>query len=487
MLAVSTIGILLLKNDFNTSIDMQTKNAISEHSYMVSNISNKIVAARLQSNSILLTTSQILGVLGTIFEDSKINPTTIVALFNKNHRVLYNNVPISLDVAILDRVMGNDQEISKNEGDTDSSSRNNIYYTQILKIDKRMRLIVASPIVLEKQNFIFVTSTDISNIYTSYNSQIRYTKYMCISLSLVCAIILLTLSKLLLRPLANLNRTTAAIATGDYSQRISIYTDDELGELSKNMNIMANAVEENVCQLKEVADNRKTFINNLSHEMKTPLTSILGFADIIRIKRNLSEEELYDYSNIIFDEATRLKNLSGKLMELITIGETNLDFTGIDTADLFSQIELVMKPIMESASIPFTVSCDVCRIHIDLELFKSMIFNLLDNAIKASEKDSPICLTGRKKQDHFEFLIMDKGIGMSEDDISKVTEPFYMVDKARSRKAGGAGLGLALCVSIAEIHGASFHIASKLNEGTTVTISIPISEKGVEKNENQDK
>lgn len=467
MLAVSTIGILLLKNDFNTSIDMQTENAISEHSYMVSNISNKIITARLQSNSILLTTSQILNVLGDIFEDSKINPTTIVALFNKNNRVLYNNVPISLDTSILNSAG------SSNTSSTDS----NLYYTQILKVNGRMRLIVASPIVLEKQNFIFVTSTDISNIYASYSNQIRYTKYMCITLSLVCAIILLTLSKLLLRPLVNLNRTTSAIATGDYSQRITIYSDDELGELSYNMNIMANAVEENVNQLKEVAENRKTFINNLSHEMKTPLTSILGFADIMRIKRNLSDEELSDYSNIIFDEATRLKNLSGKLMELITIGETNLDFSETETTELFSQIELVMKPIMITNNISFTVSCDSCFIYIDLELFKSVILNLLDNAIKASENDSTISLIGKIENDDFKIQVIDKGIGMSEDDISKVTEPFYMVDKARSRKAGGVGLGLALCSSIVEIHNAKLDISSRLQHGTNVTVSIQIQKK----------
>lgn len=236
------------------------------------------------------------------------------------------------------------------------------------------------------------------------------------------------------------------------------------------MNIMADSIEENVTLLQETAENRKQFINNLSHEMKTPLTSILGFADIMRIKRNITPEELAEYSGIIFEEAKRLKSLSGKLMEIITVGETNLEFTEVTASSLFSQLELVFKPIFEKNNMNFSISYDECILCIDLELFKSMLFNIVDNAVKASSKDNTIYINERFTNGIINISVRDEGIGIDKKELNKITEPFYMIDKARSRKAGGAGLGLALCKRISEIHNARLIIESETGVGTTVTI-----------------
>lgn len=466
MVAISSIEILLLKSNFNETIEKQTESYISKHAYMVSNINNKILTRRMQSDSIILSRNNVIEIIREIFEGSGTTSSTVVALFSDVNQILYTNSPIELDMGLLEKVVTNNSEaIASNSSISD-------YYTQLLNIDGKTRLFVASIVTFEQQDLIFVTSNDISDIFASYNHQLRYAKFICIALSLVCSIILLILVKFLLRPLEYLNRTTHAIASGNYSQRINVKTHDELGMLADSMNIMADSVEENVSQLKEVAENRKEFINNLSHEMKTPLTSILGFADIIRIKRNITAEELSDYSSIIFDEAKRLKNLSGKLMELITIGETNLEFIEIETTELFSQIDLLMQPIMKNNEMLLETSCDNCIIRVDLELFKSMLLNFIDNAVKASSKDSMIQLKGNFAGESFTICIIDTGIGISKSELNKITEPFYMVDKARSRKAGGAGLGLALCKSIAEIHEADFKILSEINKGTTVKLSL---------------
>ena len=276
-------------------------------------------------------------------------------------------------------------------------------------------------------------------------------------------------------PLTRLNRATKRIAGGDYSERIQIKGRDELSELAENMNIMADSVEENIMLLSETAENRRQFINNLTHEMKTPLTSILGFADIIRIKRNITSKELSEYSGIIVEEAKRLKNLSGKLMELITVGETNLEFVSISSRELVNQIQLVLKPILDKNDITLMTQCDENILTVDCELFKSMILNLIDNAIKASKSGKTIYLTGTSGlpfSQSFTITVRDEGIGIAAEELNKITEPFYMVDKARSRKAGGAGLGLALCKRIAEIHNADFQISSTLGTGTTITITL---------------
>lgn len=454
MIAVSTTGIMILKNNYNTSIDRQIDNTLSEHEYLISNTKNKISAERLKGSDVLFTTDKILNIMKNIFDNNDSRDTK-VALLNNEGDFLYKNNGFITDDTIITSVLKNEKT-----------------YKIILSDGRNHYLVIGSSVTLEKQQFVFLTSTNITNIYDLYKQQLNYTKILSISLSLGCAFFLLILVKLLLRPLSKLNVATHAIASGDYSKRIEIVSNNELSELAHNMNIMADSVEDKVNLLSETAENRRQFINNLSHEMKTPLTSILGFADIIRIKRNISNEELVDYSGIIFEEAKRLKNLSGKLMEIITVGETNLEFTNMSSAELFSQMNLILKPIFEKNEVSLVSNTDNCMIYIDCELFKSMIFNLVDNAIKASEKHANIYLTGTFKDDVYSIAVEDNGIGIAPEELDKILEPFYMIDKARSRKAGGAGLGLSLCKRIADIHNATFTIESTPGHGTTVTVSL---------------
>lgn len=453
MLAVSTLGVLLLKNNFKSSMIRQTESTLSVHEYLISNINNRIIAERLRSGSVLLPTKDIANVMKSIFDNSSSKETTSVALFNTSYDFLYNNINIDISNDLLKAVSPNNQTAK-----------------QVVKNGHSHYLIIASYISLERQEFIFVSSTNITEIYDLYSARLDYAKLLSICLSLLCAFILLILVKLLLRPLSKLNNSTHLIANGDYSKRLNIKTNDELGELAHNMNIMADSIEENVTLLQETAENRRQFINNLSHEMKTPLTSILGFADIMRIKRNITPAELAEYSEIIFEEAKRLKNLSGKLMEIITVGETNLEFTEVAASSLFSQLELVFKPIFEKNNMNFSISYDECTLCIDLELFKSMLFNIVDNAVKASSKGNTIYIDERFTNGIINISVRDEGIGIDKKELNKITEPFYMIDKARSRKAGGAGLGLALCKRISEIHNAKLIIESEVGVGTTVTI-----------------
>ncbi len=462
MLSLSSLGILLLKNDFNSSLAKQRENTISEHNYMITNINNIIITKRLQNNSIILNTAEIVDVFKNIFGNDVAAQSKVIALLNENNKIIYKNSQIEFDEEFLASI---NTLVKNSQGSTQIC-------TQTIERDNQMWLNVGSLISLEKQDLIFITSTNINSIYEAYENQFNYTKYLCIILSLICAVFLLLLVKIQLIPLGHLNSTTHAITSGDYGKRIKVKRNDELGELAGNMNLMADSVEKNIILLQETADNRKQFINNLTHEMKTPLTSILGFSDIMRIKRNITMEEVQEYSSIIFEEATRLKSLSGKLMEIITIGETKSDFMLINSSELFSQILNVMQPILRNNDINLESSCDDCLISIDKELFKSMIYNILDNAIKASKKNSLIKFNGIFSDNVFVITIEDFGIGISQKDLSKITNPFFMVNKARSRKAGGAGLGLALCEQIADIHNATLNINSELGKGTVVSISI---------------
>ena len=238
------------------------------------------------------------------------------------------------------------------------------------------------------------------------------------------------------------------------------------------MNRMAQAVEKNIKALEDVAEDRNQFIANLSHEMKTPLTSILGFSDLLQIKNDLSEEKRLEYVSIIKEEASRMRTLSGKLMEMITVGEANVDWQEEDTEEIFTEIGVSLHVVAKSHQMELTCVCEKGRLRMDKELIKSLVYNLADNAMKASKAGNTIAIQGWFAQGMFFFSVTDQGIGIPKEEIAKITQAFYMVDKARSRASGGAGLGLALCVEIARLHQGELTIRSEMGKGTVVMVRM---------------
>ena len=159
-------------------------------------------------------------------------------------------------------------------------------------------------------------------------------------------------------------------------------------------------------------------------------------------------------------------------MELIALGGTETEKAPVSLPAMIKETEASLTPILTKNSVTLSCSCEDITISADEELFKSLLYNIIENAVKASAIGQQIELRAGMSDGNVVIAVTDHGIGMTEEDAKKVFEPFYMVDKSRSRKAGGAGLGLALCVKIAELHHAVLTLKSKLGEGTTVYIII---------------
>ena len=206
--------------------------------------------------------------------------------------------------------------------------------------------------------------------------------------------------------------------------------------------------------------------------MKTPLTSILGFSDLLQIKKDITDESRIEYAGIIKEEASRMRTLSGKLMELITVGEAKLEFHKEDMGSLFREIGISLKVVADSHKMHLSCEAQEGELCVDRELFKSLLYNLVDNAIKASMEGGEIRVTGKFKGGRFCLEVEDEGVGIPEEEIEKITQAFYMVDKARSRASGGAGLGLALCAEIVSAHRGNMRFESRLGEGTRVIIRM---------------
>ena len=163
-----------------------------------------------------------------------------------------------------------------------------------------------------------------------------------------------------------------------------------------------------------------------------------------------------------------MRTLSGKLMELITVGEAKLEWQEENMQSLFRETGASLKVVAESHKIHFTCEAEEGMLCVDRELFKSLLYNLVDNAIKASSEGGNIWVTGKFEKPWFCIEVRDEGVGIPKEEIDKITQAFYMVDKARSRANGGAGLGLALCAEIVSVHRGKMRFESEPGEGTCV-------------------
>ena len=320
-------------------------------------------------------------------------------------------------------------------------------------------------------------SKNIQPLLNQFQEEIRTTQMAGIGISLIISVALLLWTIVITRPIGSLKKATENIASGDYSYRITYNGTDEFAELSQYMNKMAAHIETDTAYIEGISENRRKFIANMTHELKTPLTSILGFADVLRVKPDVSEDERRNYADIIFAEANRLKMLSSRLMELITINEVELHMSTVDVAKLLVREAEMYRPICEEAGVTLATDLEPAIIQADEILLSTMIVNLIDNARKASAPGKEIIVRCKRSTHHVLIQFIDFGIGIPQEQLAYVTDAFYMVDKARTRKAGGAGIGLALCKAIATAHHGELNIESNLNEGTTVSVSVPLYER----------
>lgn len=313
--------------------------------------------------------------------------------------------------------------------------------------------------------------TDISYIYQMRDEYIALYRWILLAVVGVSSIILLILSHLLTRPLKRLTNVTQEIASGSFSTRATEKGSDEISALTRNFNAMADVVEEKIHDLEETARQREDFIASFAHELKTPLTSIIGYADMLR-SYDMDVADRLTAANYIFSEGKRLESLSLHLLDLIVLHKQDFPLTPIDSAVFTKEVGNILMPLLQKHQQTLQVKAARATLLLEPSLMKTLLYNLIDNACKASEKGGEIFLTGEWENGRYRFSVQDHGRGIPEEELSKITEPFYMIDKSRARKQNGAGLGLALCRMIAQLHGDDLHFTSKLGEGTCVSFFV---------------
>lgn len=322
-----------------------------------------------------------------------------------------------------------------------------------------------------KEQLILDMAYDITSIYETRNIQqeIYYRVYMI--LLVLCLLVVYTISYILTRPLSSLSKVTRRIASGNLSYRSMVKSNDEIGALSEDFNTMAEQVECSMKDMQKAMEQQERFMGSFAHELKTPMTSIIGYADLIR-RQTLSSEEEAEAANYIYTEGKRLERLSLKMLDIFSIEKKELLFSSVSPAYLIEELVEYLQPIYAKEGIQFNCNCETGYCMMEPDLIRSLLLNLVDNSRKAIQNQGEIRISCRMIPEGCQIVVADNGIGIPPEALEHLTEAFYRVDKARSRKLGGAGLGLTLCAKIIDIHHGTIQFKSNVPQGLQTIIEI---------------
>ncbi|MBP3460755.1 MAG: HAMP domain-containing histidine kinase [Lachnospiraceae bacterium] len=306
------------------------------------------------------------------------------------------------------------------------------------------------------------TMKDVTDVFEERSQGFLVYRRLTIILLLCGSIAMYFISYWLTKPIRLLAKATRQMTEGDYGYRAEEVSRDEMGQLTRDFNRMSGVLEKTIRQLEDEVRAREDFIAAFSHELKTPLTAIIGYADVLR-SRKLDEETHFMSANYIYTEGKRLEAMSLRLLDIIVTKRYELDAQQMDVELLFGYLR---EMYIGKEDIRLEFQYEQGSVFGELDLIKTVLLNLVDNACKASEPGSTVEIYGEKKEQGYYFAVKDYGTGIPAEECKKIMEAFYMVDKSRSRSKNGAGLGLALCTEILKLHGSELTVESTLGEGS---------------------
>ncbi|KAB2338158.1 cell wall metabolism sensor histidine kinase WalK [Cytobacillus depressus] len=319
---------------------------------------------------------------------------------------------------------------------------------------------------LEGIIYLYLPLAKISEVTTDF----AYLWLIAALLFLVIAIFFGTvLVKRLTKPLLEMKRAAEHVSNGDYSIQVLNHSTDEIGQLANAFNHMAASIQRE-------DERRKEFLANISHELRTPISYVKGYSEALI--SGIVKEDCERYLQLIHREAGRMERLVGDLLDLSQLDseEFRLEKMPISLSQVIEDSLQKFWPVLKEKNVKLHYMLDPdIIIYGDEGRFEQVIQNIMDNSIRYTEKGK-ITLTLAKVKEGCLIEIIDTGSGIPREDIPKIKQRFYRVNKARTRKDGGTGLGLAIVEKIVSLHGGKLLITSKLGEGTTVRITLPMLE-----------
>lgn len=364
------------------------------------------------------------------------------------------------------------------------SSLSEIYYLQTKAGGKRL-LVMEQEVMFQNVSYQIFYYQNLDDIYQQIQRLLWEGIGISIGLIIILNLVLHFAVKKILQPFYELKRAANMISSGKYEERAVVRQKDEIGEVAQSFNRMAEKVQEHVRELSDLNESQRQMMGSLAHELKTPMTSIQGYAETL-LRVRLSEEKKRMALQYIESESKRLSRLSGKMLELTGLyhSEHRLHFETIFLKELFEEAVKIFEARLSQKQMRAEIimwSDDKQQtewktqkqdaeyfVNGEKDLLLSFLLNCMENGYRASAWGTKLVLGAETGK----IWVQDFGIGIAQEEIERLTEAFYMVDRSRSRKEGGAGLGLALCKQIALLHHGAIKIESEKGKGTKVILEI---------------
>lgn len=318
---------------------------------------------------------------------------------------------------------------------------------------------------------VLVYARNINSIYEIRNDLINLSVILILTILVIVAVIAYIISKTLTKPLRKMQSEMEKLSKGNFD--ISLKEGkSEFGSLAKSFNKMSEELKNRDEELIDLVNSKQEFIDNLSHEINTPLTTILGYTELLE-RAECTEEQKTRFLLNIKKETLRIKNIHKNLLLLSYKKNADLEMKSTSSNEIFNNVKDATKIKVAEHRIHFTINNRVKEFYGDPTLIVMCISNLVSNAVNASQYGTNIIVDSYEDSKNVYVKVIDEGQGISKENIEKIIEPFYRIDKARSRKNGGAGLGLAICTSIMKMHGGNMKIESEIGVGSTFYLEFP--------------
>ena len=446
-LAVSICSYLLLSGSFRSELNMQYEAAMQESTLFSSAMGN--MALQTMANS---------------FQDGA-QESVERFLQGGVHLKRYAYQVLTGDGTVLSASTRQTPRLSAADAGTTQ------VLAQIFRDGERYTMETVQCIQVAGEDFIIRLFRDVTDIFTARDRNLHLSALAILGALAVSTTITVVVSLFFVSPVRKLSSTTRLMAAGQYTRRAEVHTQDELGALAQDFNRMADTVEHQIRQLEDAAQRERDFTASFAHEIKTPLTSVIGYADTLR-SRELPRAQQVKAADYIFSEGKRLETMSHALLDLFALEKAAPQMQLVDMQELLEAVAARSRVSLAEKGLTIQVTAEPALLRVEPTLLHTLFYNLLDNARKASPPGSTLELFGQITATGYRVQVRDHGRGIPPEAIARLTEPFYMVDKSRSRAEGGAGLGLALCRRIVEVHGGTLSFESQEGEGTTVTVEI---------------
>ncbi len=444
-------GSILLMSiiNLNTSLNNTRSSCLREHGFITASLAKDVNALETRGASAGT-------VLPSIFSSyvSYYGKQNVYLALAQNNQILYSNLPAGQELTKTAKAAAVGQRI-----------------ISTLASQDRNYIIVNGSLPAPYERYVFSYYYDLSALIAAWQRTTGLLFLTGIVISALLAVCLILLLSRVFKPLQQISEASQGIAGGDYANRLPVTGNDELTEMSRSFNNMAEAIENQIARLAEAAAQKQRFIDNFAHELRTPLTSIYGYAEYIQ-KAAITEEDKLEATSYIMSESQRLQAIAYRLLDLASLRSGDIACVPVVIEELMQSVSGTMHAKVKEKQVILTYESEFELLDGDRDLLQSLLINLIDNAIKACAPGGRINMQAYMQDGRKVIAIKDNGRGMTDEQTSHITEAFYRVDKARSRAEGGVGLGLSICEQIAACHGARLDFFSQLGQGTTTTITF---------------